>query len=295
MPDVRTRIASLAFAAALGLPGLAGAVTIDMAGPTTGWLAIGYPGPAPDFADDQQGTGGSQVEGDIVGNAANPAFYTAFDDAGTGAPDDGMLAFRVRLGNDTATAGLNRVVAVGIDANLDAALDVFVLADNAGSPALRLVNAGPGTDTSPFTTSISSTGSSYPETTLNYNFSPLTLAIDPSATTLDVDGGGTDQFVSFGVSFQEIVNRLALVGITGVTQDTQFRYVLGTSTNASSLNQDIAGPAGSTVSPLVWDDPLILGMSLAYAAGAGAPVPEPGTALLLGLGLLGLGFARRRS
>jgi hypothetical protein len=294
MPEVRTQIASLVLAAGLGLPAVAGAVPIDVDGPTSGWLAIGYPGPAPDPPQDQIGNG-SNIEGDIVGDASNPAFYTAFDDAGTSALTDDMLGFRVRLGTDTATAGLNRVVSVGIDANLDEALDLFALVDNAGSNVLRLVNAGPGTNTSPATTSVSSTGLSYPETAASYNWSPLILAIDPSATTLDVDADGqTDHFVSFAVSFQDVVNRLALVGITGVDQNTQFRYVLGTSTSATGpLNQDLAGPSGSTLQPLVWDD--LGAMSLSYAAGAGAaPVPEPGTGLSLGLGLLFLAVARRR-
>src|SRR5262245_39524262 len=92
MPDLRTRISSLAFAAALGLPAAAGAAPINPAGPTTGWLAIGYPGPVPDVGGDQNGNG-NHVEGDIVGNASNPAFYTAFDDAGTAALTDGMLGF----------------------------------------------------------------------------------------------------------------------------------------------------------------------------------------------------------
>jgi hypothetical protein len=47
--------------------------------------------------------------------------------------------------------------------------------------------------------------------------------------------------VSFAVPFQDLVNRLALRGITGVDQTTSFRYVLGTGTNASTLSQDIAG------------------------------------------------------
>src|SRR5262245_21568132 len=153
MPDLRTYVASLAASAAtLGVPALAGAVPVPVSGPTTGWLAVGYPTPAPDYSDDQQGNG-QNFEADIVGNASNPAFYTAFDDAGTSALTDGMLGFRVRLGTDTGAAGFSRVAAVGIDANFDDALDLFVVVDKSGSGnPIRILNPGTGANNSPATT-----------------------------------------------------------------------------------------------------------------------------------------------
>jgi hypothetical protein len=190
------------------------------------------------------------------------------------------------------------MVAVGIDANLDGDLDIFALVDNSGSNQLRIADPGVGTQTSPATTSIATTGLSYPETAANINWSPVTIVIDPTATSFDVDGPpgptSTDYFVSFALPFQDIVNRLALLGVTGVDQNTQFRYVLGTSTTTTTLAQDLAGPAGSTASTLLWDDSGLLAMSNPYAAGAGLVIPEPGTGLSLGLGLLGLAVARRR-
>ena len=286
---MRTAIASLAAAAGLWLPAVAGGVPIDLDGPTTGWTPIVYASSPPDWADDQ-GTG--QPEADIVGDPSHAAFYTAFDDAGTAALTDGMLGFRIRLGADENPAGFSKVATVGVDANLDGALDVFVVVDNSGNPnQLAIYDAGSGANTSPSTTTISGTGLTYPETAWNYDWSPLSVTIDPSATVLDVDGdGAVDRFLSFAVPLQALVNRLSLLGIPNVDQDTPFQYVLGTSTQANSLNQDIGGPNGGTNSSSTW---AVLGAtSLAYSA-AGTPVPEPGTAFLMGLGLFGLASSRR--
>jgi hypothetical protein len=291
MHGLRTSIASLALAAGLGVPAGAGAVPIDPGGPTTGWTVVPYAA-APDGPDDQGGSG-ANAEADIVGDAAHPAFYTAFDDAGTAALTDGMLGFRVRLGAETNPAGFSFVATVGIDGDDDGALDLFVLVDKTGGGnPIRILDAGVGANTSPSTTSIPATGLTYADTGTNYNWSPVTIAIDPSATIFDVDADGNqDRFVSFVVPFQDLVNRLALNGVSNVDQDTPLRYVLWTSTNASSLNRDLAGPGSSFDPNSTWD---ALGALSLRQSAAGGPVPEPGTGLLLGLGLLGLGCARRR-
>lgn len=285
---MRPIFARLAVAAALWLPATAAAAPIVMNGPTTAWTAVGFTGAAPDWADDQ-GTG--HAEADIVGDLSHPAFYTAFDDAGTSSLTDGMLGFRIRLGADQNPPGFGHVAAVGIDANLDGALDVFVLVRNSGNPnRIAIYNAGSGANTSPSTTSISGTGLEYAETASNYDWSPVTVTIDPSATLLDVDGdGAVDRFLSFAVPLQDLVNRLALLGISGVDQNTPLQYVIGTSTQANALNQDLGGPNGGTNSSSTW---AVLGAtSLVYSASP-TPVPEPGTAFLLGAGLLGLGLRR---
>jgi hypothetical protein len=286
---VRKTIASAA-AAGLVLPALARAVPIDMDGPTTGWTAVLYASVQPDWANDQQ-TG--IPEADIVGDLAHPALYTAFDDAGAASLTDGVLGFRVRLGAEKSPPGFTQVAAVGIDADLDGGLDLFVLVDNGGSvDRIALFDAGSGANTSPSTTTLSPTGVVYAETAANYDWSPVDLAIDPAASLLDVDGDGdVDHFLSFAVPFQDVVNRLALLGLPNVDQDTPLQYVFGTSTQANALNQDLGGPQGGTTSISTWAE---LGATSPILSASGTPVPEPGTGFLLGLGLLGLGRARRR-
>jgi hypothetical protein len=203
-----------------------------------------------------------------------------------------MLGFRVRLGEDQNPAGFGKNALVGIDANLDGALDIFVMVRNNGNPnQLAIYDAGAGANTSPSTTTITSTGLTYAETSSNYNWSAVDVTIDPSATIFDVDGdGNVDRFLSFAVPLQDLVNRLAVLGINNVDQNTAFQYVLGTATNANTLNQDISGPNAGTSSSSTW---AILGAnSLGYSA-AGTQVPEPGTAFLMGLGLFGLGLRKR--
>jgi hypothetical protein len=284
------RLAGILIASGLWLPAGAGAVPIDMGGATTAWTAITYPSVQPDWGNDQQ-TG--IPEADIVGDPSHAAFYSAFDDAGTASLTDGVLAFRIRVGAEKNPPGFSQVAAVGIDGNLDGALDLFVLVDNGGSAdRIALYNAGAGTNTSPSTTSISSTGVTYVETASNYNWSAVSAVTDPPATSFDVDGDGdTDRFVSFALPFQDLVNQFALLGISNVDQNTAFRYVIGTSTQSNSLNQDLGGPNGGTTSTSTWAALGAISMTFTVT---GSPVPEPGTGLLLGLGLLGLGLLRRR-
>lgn len=273
----------------LALPAVAGAAPIAIGGPTTAWNPVAF-GSIADWADDED-TG--QAEADIVGDASHPAFYTAFDDAGTAALTDGILGFRVRLGAEANPPGFNKIAGVGIDANLDGALDVFVMVNNSQNPnSIGIFNAAAGA-TTPGGTTITSTGVSYAQTPgVNYDWSAVTVSIDPSATILDLDGDGSvDRFLSFAVPLQDLVNRLSAIGITNVTQDTPFQYVIGTSTNANSLNQDIGGPNGGTTSSSTW---AVLGATSLVYSPAGTPVPEPGTALLMGLGLFGLGWSSRR-
>lgn len=261
---------------------------VDPGSPTTAWNAIAYPGLVPDWSDDQRtGIG----EADIVGSDADPAFYAQFDDAGTADPTDGTLAFRVRLGSDKNPPGFEHFVGVGLDADADGALDLFLGVDNSGSAdQIGIWDPGTGLNVSPSTTSIVSPPVfSYPETAAVYDWSPVDGALDPAASTFDVDADGeNDHFLSFAVPFGDVVAALAARGIPGFDERSAVRYVLGTSTQDNALNQDLGGPDGGTSSDLTWDE---LGATSDPTSASGAPVPGPGAALLVLLALAPL--ARR--
>jgi hypothetical protein len=276
----------LASVAALAAP-------IDPGSPTTDWTAIPYPTLIPDYIDDQQtGIG----EADIVGDVTHPALYIDFDDAGTPSTTDGYLGFRVRVGEDKNPSGFQHFFGVGLDADLDGALDLFLAVDNSGNPdQLGIFDPGTDANTSPATTSIVSTPLvSYTEISSNYDFAAVDGTIDPTATTFDFDSDGdNDYFLSFVIPFQDIVDELAARSVPiAFDEDSEFQLVAGTSTQPNALNQDLGGPDGGTRSTQTWSD--LGAMSTTFAPADLFPAPEPDSAALSGLGLVGLAAASRR-
>ena len=163
---------------------------VDVTAPTTSWTIITYANNNPDPSTDQQ-TGSE--EGDIVGNALHPSFYTMFGDGGTPSTTDGTLAFRIRLGADVNPSGFKTALFVGIDANKDGAIDLFVGVNNSGAAdTIGIWNPGAGLNISPNTTTIVSTPlRTYTQTATNYNWMAVNLTNDPTVgTATDLDGGG---------------------------------------------------------------------------------------------------------
>ncbi len=278
------------------LTGLAGFVfpakasVVDLAAPTTNWTPILYSNNNPDPSNDQQ-TGSS--EGDIVGNAQHPSAYTSFGDAGTPSLTDGTLAFRIRLGADTSPAGFKTALFVGIDANNDGKIDLFLGVNNSGSGnTVGIWNPGTGANVSPSTTSIVATPLvSYTPTAGNYYWAPVTTVNDPSVgTATDLDGGGqNDYFLGFAIPFSDIVAQLAAAGIT-FDQNSTLTYIIATATQANSLNQDLNGVAGSVNSSLTWSQLGVLSNPMTAAGLAAVPEINPG----LWVGLLLVAVAAQR-
>ena len=266
---------------------------VDMTGPTTSWTSILYSNNNPDPSNDQQ-TGSS--EGDIVGNAAHPSAYTMFDDAGTLSLTDGTLAFRIRLGADTNPTGFKTALFVGIDANSDGKIDLFLGVNNSGSAdTIGIWNPGNGLNVSPSTTSIVATPLiSYTPTASNYYWSAVTTTNDPSVgSATDLDGGGqNDYFLGFAIPFSDIVAQLAAVGIT-FDQNSTLTYVIATATQANSLNQDLNGVGAGYNGTLTWSQLGVL--SNPMTAGGLAAVPEINPALWVGLFLVAVAAQRRLS
>jgi hypothetical protein len=184
------------------------------------------------------------------------------------------------------------VALVGIDADLDGSIDMYVVLDNTGQDSITLYTVGTDTNTSPNTTDTVATSYTYTETALNYDWSAVSVVNCSECTALDLDldvDGNNDYFLSFAVPFDDIVAVLAMDGITGVTPSTQISYVIGTSVTPNAYNQDLGGVNGDPPTPAtLWSDM----DALSVPAGIN-PVPEPGTAMLLSFGLGILAASRR--
>jgi len=256
----------------------ASAATISaVTDPTTNWTAV--PLISLDPSADQQ-TG--QADADLVGIAANPGFYTAYD--GTN------IYFRARLGKAPTGGAFTGLLWVGIDGNGDGALDIFIGVNNQGSTKqVGFYDAGTGANNSPSTTSIGNAVAAYQitETATNYNYQAVSSTIDPTSTNLDLNADGkTDMFLSilvpfFGASGSASLQG-ALAGLAGISidQNTRLAYVLATSTQANSINQDIGGLNGSTNSTITYKQ---LGAISPPITGTGTVVPEPGSTTYLGV------------
>lgn len=263
----------------------ASAVTVSS--PTTSWSVIRYGSNFPDPSNDQQ-TGSS--EGDIVGNALHPSVYTAFDNGGTPSLTDGSIFFRIRLGADASPAGFKAALFIGIDANHDGALDLFLGVNNSGSSdKVGIWNPGAGANISPNTTTIVSTPLvSYTPTATNYNWSAVNSTIDPTVgSATDIDGGGqNDYFLSLSVPFADVVAQLSLRGI-GIDENSTFSYVIATATQANSLNQDLNGVGKTYNGTATW---AALGAQSDPFSASGVAVPEPASGALLLGGFIALGW-----
>ena len=279
----------LAAAALLTTAAMAGTVT-SVTSPTNNWTVV--PTIDLDPGKDQQ-TG--QTDADLVGIVADPGFYTGFD--GTN------IYFRVRLGSvsDSHTNAFKNTFWIGIDANGDGALDLFIGVDNQGSTtSIGFFAPGTGANNSPSTTTIQNANPTYQiaETATNYNYQLVNNTLDPTLTNADLDAdGNTDVFLSIAVPFfgasgtATLQGALAGLASLSVTQNTGFSYITATSTQTNSLNQDIGGINGQVNSSLTYQQ---LGAISPKITGSGVVIPEPGSISYMGLSLALLAFGLGR-
>ena len=270
------------------------AANVLIGGPTTDWTVIRYGNNNPDPSNDQQ-TGSS--EGDIVGNLLHASAYMAFGDAGTPSLVDGTMAFRMRLGADVSPAGFKTALFVGIDANADGALDLFLGVNNSGShDTIGIWSPGSGLNVSPSTTTIGNTPLvTYTQTSANYSWMPVTTINDPSVgTATDLDGGGqNDYFLSFSIAFSDVVAQLSAIGINSFNQNSPLTFVIATSTQGNSLNQDLNGVGASYSGSATWASLGVLTDTVS-PTGVFIAVPEPRTSTFTTFGICGLIAYRAR-
>jgi len=169
-------------------------------------------------------------------------------------------------------------------------LEVGRRVNNSGSSdSVAIWNPGAGLNISPSTTTIVSTSLvSYTPTATNYNWTVVSSTIDPTVgSATDLDGGGKpDYFLTFSVSFTDVVTQLSAKGITGIDENSAFSYVISTATQANSLNQNLNG-VGKIYGPAaIWS---VLGVVSNQMSPSGvAVVPETKTVFSLCLAILAI-------
>jgi hypothetical protein len=234
-------------------------VHAQVTAPNTDWTAVPYRSSAVlDVAGDQTGTTSGEM--DIVGSATQPAFFIKFIPGST--TTDGTLYFRVRLGGDLSPAGFRNAVDVGIDANQDGVMDLYIGPRNSSSTARNRIYKPltSSANNTPATVSADTTHlyKNVLQTSTIFNFSAVNAAsgtagvqMDPAADTAahqDLNSAtGTDYLISFSVPFADVVSGLSSQGIT-FNSTKPFTCILFTSSAGKLANRDLNGVSGGTTS-----------------------------------------------
>jgi hypothetical protein len=233
----------------------------------SGWVPVMMGVNKDPVGDSQAGA----ADTDIVGDATHASLYTAYDDAGTaGNTADDTLLFRLRIDNPTSSSNFGGVAIVGVDANLDGRVDLFISVDGRNnSQAVRLLDPGTGANLSPNTTSTSplptgwlANNGVYPFSAANYAVNAVSAATDPhwnGNTDLGADGK-TDVFVSLRIPVADLAIVLAKpsptdrsgnvgprgpTGLAGFNPNTVIQYVSFTQTQPGPINGDLNGVGAS--------------------------------------------------
>ncbi|MBL8470942.1 MAG: DUF4347 domain-containing protein, partial [Rhodocyclaceae bacterium] len=239
--------------------------TVDLSG-NSNWTAIMYGLGRDPVGDSQAGA----ADTDIVGDASHGSLYTAFDDNGTANTTDDTLVFRMRIDNPTSTTYFGGVAIVGMDANLDGRIDLFMSVDGRNNgQAVRLLDPGTGLNNSPSTTTTGPLPTGwlpnngiYPFAASIYSVVGVSAATDPHWNgNADLGNDGhTDAFVSWKIPVADLATVLAKpspvdrsgnvgprgsTGISGYTKDTVVSYVNFTQTQTGPINGDLNGVGAS--------------------------------------------------
>ncbi|MCW2242495.1 VCBS domain-containing protein [Azospirillum canadense] len=250
--------------------------------------------------DPNNDTQAKAADTDLVGDTAHAVLYGAYDNNGTpDNPNDDFLAFRIRIDNPTSSTEFGGVAVIGIDANQDGRIDLFLAVDGRNNTqAVRILDPGTGLNNSPNTTTTSALPAGwlanngvYSFTATNYSVAAVSAANDPQWTgNTDLGNDGkTDVFVSFKIPMADIaavmtkpsatdrngnVGPRGTTGIAGFTKDTTVSYVLMTETQPGPINGDLGGVGanydknltfaqlGAITGPMTPSNPLAVGQSV---------------------------------
>ncbi|MFC5313771.1 Ig-like domain-containing protein [Azospirillum rugosum] len=273
--------------------------------------------------DPNNDTQAKAADTDLVGDTSHAVLYGAYDNNGTpDNPNDDFLAFRIRIDNPTSSTEFGGVAVIGIDANQDGRIDLFLAVDGRNNTqAVRILDPGTGLNNSPNTTTTSALPAGwlpnngvYSFTATNYSVAAVSAANDPQWTgNSDLGNDGkTDVFVSFKIPMADIASVLAkpsatdrsgnvgprgTTGIAGFTKDTTVSYVLMTETQPGPINGDLGGVGanydknatfaqlGAITGPMTPSNPVAVGQSVTinHTIGDGnLSASEDGAVLLQG-------------
>ncbi|SFK94601.1 DUF4347 domain-containing protein, partial [Azotobacter beijerinckii] len=285
--------------------------TVDIDG-ADGWVPVMY-GTGKDPSGDSQA---GAADTDIIGDASHGSLYVGYADNGTTSSADDYVYFRLRIDNPTSSTNFSGVAIVGLDANGDGRIDLFMAVDGRNSSqSIYLLDPGSGQNTSPSTTTTSklpsgwlSNNGIYPFTSANYSVTAVSTSTDPNygdsemgGTPTDLtDDGKTDVFVSWRIPVADLAAVLATpsptdrdgnygprgaTGIQGFGKDSTVSYVSFTQTQLNSINGDLNGVGAydknATFSQLgVLTNSMPLGDPISAAPGATISGPIAGNDLL---------------
>jgi len=307
----RSYLHFLAYTLVAQLPILAtGQAVITLSsGSNTLWTAVG--GQFDYITDQQTGQGADDIVGSDTRTPAgmtDPGFLTAFYDAGQAGNTGDFIGFRVRMSRvDAVNQGVERFEGylwVGVDADQNGSVDAYIRYSGK-TDDIGIHGPGTGLNISPNTTTIDANATTpyfYDLTQVQYqqyvDYRAVFLAGNDWATTTDFDGGGSaDYYVSFQLPFSDLLGYLSTKGITQadgnpLNENSPLRYVLATSTQGNSFNQDVGGLNGyNKNSAVTWEQE---GFGNYISGNGQVLVPEASSALLLMMGGLGLLLRRRR-
>jgi hypothetical protein len=159
---------------------------VDLSG-STGWTPIMI-GATKDYPNDSQALA---PDTDIIGDGTHGSLYTAFDNNNTTSTADDSLVFRMRINNPTSTTNFAGVAIVGMDANMDGRVDIFMSVDGRiNGQAIRLFDPGTGLNNSPSTTSTSPLPIGFLPNNGVYSFSASNYSVDAVSSTSDPNWNG---------------------------------------------------------------------------------------------------------
>lgn len=250
---------------------------IPLNSPTTDWTAVTYIGSAQtDYIDDEQtGINESDLVGSAVGvTPVQTAFYFDYDGV--------LIGFRVRVDGDSNPPGFTGAIWVGLMLDGNDSVDLFAgVIDKGPTEEIGFYSPGTGANISPSTTSIEDDVAIFSQPISGSNYLYTAVTVGPSGNdpvtggTSDVGGdGNTDYFVTWVLPFSELQASAASLGFTGITEDSQMRFVVGTSEQGNAMNQDLNGTSGNTTSTSTFTT---LGAVSPTITAGGGVIPEPGT------------------